>query len=264
MELRAVRRLEPPTSIEEARSTMVESREAADILVQHLFAGETQAIAGIEYASTYHLAVGRSGGDIVDAFPLADGSISLVVADISGKGPRASVQAALVKHSLRAFASAGMSPSEALERLDRLYSETTAFERSESFVTVFVGRLSPDRRTLAYASAGHDVVAIGQPARGATLADVTGAAIGIMPAFSITERACAVSDGTLLVLATDGVTEARRGEEFFGTDGFLETVDRHADDDVRTIARSVGECALAFADGVLRDDSAILVVRVRD
>lgn len=240
---------------------MPSSREAADVLVQHLFASAKRSVPGIEYAADYRLAIGRSGGDIVDVFPLSDGSVSLVVADIAGKGPQASVQAALVKYALRAYASAALSPAESLERLDTLYGETTRFEESNSFVTVFAGRLTADRRTLRYASAGHEVVALKQPEASAALLDVTGGAVGVLPIFTIGERVREIEAGALLVLATDGVSESRSGNRFFGTDGFLDAIDRHASEPAADVSRRIGEAALAFADGVARDDCAVLAIR---
>ena len=117
--------------------------EAAKVLVEHLFAQNNIAIAGISYAVTYKLAEGPTGGDIVDVYQYDNNSIAFSIADISGKGPHAAVNAALIKFGLRAYSSEGLTPERVIRALDRLYLENNAFEKADSFASVFFGIVDP-------------------------------------------------------------------------------------------------------------------------
>jgi Stage II sporulation protein E (SpoIIE) len=113
------------------------TEEAAKVLVEHLFAQSDLTIPGISYAVGYKLAEGPTGGDIVDLYHFDNDAVAFAIADISGKGPRAAFNAALIKFGLRAYASVGMTPERVIQALDRLYLENNAFERTESFASVF-------------------------------------------------------------------------------------------------------------------------------
>jgi len=100
---------------------------AAQVLVEHLFSTTDARIPGINYAVAYRLAEQFIGGDIVDVYHFDNHSVALSIADISGKGARAAVHAALIKYGLRAFSSHGVTPERALRSLDRLYLDNNTF-----------------------------------------------------------------------------------------------------------------------------------------
>ena len=152
---------------------------AAKVLVEHLFARSSHEIAGIDYAVGYRLAHGLTGGDIVDVYHFDNGAVSFSIADISGKGSQAAIHAALVKYGLRAYASQGLTAERVLRSLDRLYIENTAFERIESFASVFFGIVDSSRRTMSYASGGHEAAAICVPGAKPRLLDPTAPLIGV-------------------------------------------------------------------------------------
>lgn len=155
-----------------------------------------------------------------------------------------------------------MPPGESLRHLDRLYRETTRFEESNSFATIFAASISPSRTHLTYASAGHEVVAVKRPGERAAMLEVTGPAIGIFDDFFIEERRIALPQGSLLALATDGVSESRNGDAFFGIDGFLASIDRNAGAPASDLATRIGDDAFAFSDRAAHDDVAILIARL--
>jgi len=241
-----------------------ESREAAEVLVEHLFAPTPVPVAGIAYAIHYRLAEGRAGGDLVDVYGFDNASVAFTVADISGKGTRAAIQAAMVKYGLRAYASEGFNPEKVLRSLDRLYLENTAFDQTESFATVFFGHLDAERTTMTYASAGHESVVLVPPDGEPVILDVTAPAVGVFEdqQHLFKQRNVALAPGALLVAVTDGITESRRGRrEFFGMERFLDVVREQRDAQVDVVARTIADRALAFSDRPAHDDIAILVVR---
>ncbi len=242
-----------------------ESREAAEVLVEHLFAPVPVPVPGIAYAIHYRLAEGRAGGDLVDVYGFDNASVAFTVADISGKGTRAAVQAAMVKYGLRAYASEGFNPEKVLRSLDRLYLENTAFELTESFATVFFGHLDAERSMMTYASAGHEGVVLVPPGGEPVVLDVTAPAVGVFEdqQHLFKQRSVAIAPGTLLVAVTDGITESRRGRrEFFGMERCLDVLREQRDAQVDVVARTLADRALAFSDRPAHDDIAILVVRI--
>lgn len=238
---------------------------AAKVLVEHLFARSSNQIAGVDYAVGYRLAHGLTGGDIVDVYHFDNGAVSFSIADISGKGSQAAVHAALVKYGLRAYASQGLTAEHVLRALDRLYLENAAFERIESFASVFFGVVDVSRRSFSYASGGHEAAALFVPGDPPRLLDPTAPLIGVFDDqhHLFRQRHVELPPGALLVTTTDGVTEARSDSgEFFGIERFLETAAELAEAPPQTIVEALIARAEAHAGTRgLHDDVAVLVAR---
>jgi serine phosphatase RsbU (regulator of sigma subunit) len=147
----------------------------------------------------------RVGGDVYDVYRLDDDCTLIVVADVSGKGLTAAVDAMFVRFALRALASEAPVPDEVVQRFDRLYRD--AGGTPESFVTLFVGVHDRRTETLTYANAGHEACWI-RRGRELTMLAPTGALIGVGPS-AFGAATTPLGPGDLLVLATDGLTEAR-------------------------------------------------------
>ena len=238
---------------------------AAEILIEHLFANTDAQIPGISYSVAYRLAEVHIGGDIVDVYHFDNNSVALSVADISGKGARAAVHAALIKYGLRALSSHGLTPERALRSLDRLYLENNNFEESDSFATVFFCLIDPRRKVLTYASAGHEPVLIVHPDKSIQVLAPTAPLIGVFDDqhHLFTQDVASISSGSLLVATTDGVTESRNAAgELFGMERFIEVVRAHADGDVIDVTKAVLDSAQAFSHTGIVDDMAILAARI--
>lgn len=241
-----------------------ESGDAARALVKHIFPTRLHKMSGIETALTYAIpGVGNQvGGDIIDAFSLANGSATFAIADITGKGAAAAVNAALVKYAMRAYASEGFYPEKVLRSLNRLYIENNAHEQSESYLTAFFGLVDPERRTLTYASAGHEPAIVCRPGQPPFVLPPTAPMIALCndDELPFSQATVPLQAGTVLVLTTDGITEMRSPEgEPFGIDRLTDCACRHVHRSVEQQAeRLLGE-ALRFGRGRCDDDIAILV-----
>lgn len=244
-----------------------EERLASEVLIRHLFANVPRAIDGIEYHVEYALAEGAVGGDIVDVYHFDNGNVALSIADISGKGATAAIHAALVKYGLRCYTSEGLTAERVLRSLDRAYIENNAFERTESFASVFLGILDHDRRAMTYACAGHEPVLLCHPHDGIEVLTPTAPLIGVFDDqhHLFKQRHVEIVPGTILVATTDGVTEARSASgELFGMDRLISSARRAV---VKaSAAKDVTDSLLidvdAFCGGQLRDDIAMLAVRI--
>ena len=254
----------PLASLQFGGSSTIPNSQAAQVLVQHLFARADAPIAGIEYAVGYQLAHGLTGGDIVDVYHFDNDAVSFSIADISGKGTEAAVHAALVKYGLRAYASHGLTPECVLRSLDRFYIENNTFERIESFATVFFGMIDTSRRMMCYASGGHEAAAVIVPGEKARTIPPTAPLIGVFDDqhHLFKQSYIELPPGTLFVATTDGITEARAPDRsFFGMESFLEMIEEFAEAPVERITRALIERARAFSHDHLHDDIAVVAAR---
>ncbi len=237
---------------------------AAQVLIEHLFANTDTAIPQVSYAVSYRLAEEFIGGDIVDVYHFDNDCVAFAIADISGKGARAAVHAALIKYGLRAYSSLGLTPEAVLRAMDRLYLENNTFEKIESFASVFFAVADPTRRTLTFANAGHEAVLIVSPAGAVSVLKPTAPLIGVFDDqhYLFKQEAIPIEKDTVLVATTDGVTEARTaGGDFFGMDRFIAAVEAAHDQPPAEIVKRVVEDVQDFSNQRLRDDIAIVAVR---
>ncbi len=237
---------------------------AAKVLVEHLFARGNRDVPGVEYAVGYQLSHGLTGGDIVDVYHFDNDAVSFSIADISGKGTEAAIHAAMVKYGLRAYASHGLTPEGVLRAMDRLYLENMAFERIESFASVFFAMVDPLRRMMTYASGGHEAAAVIVPGERARTLDPTAPIVGVFDDqhHLFKQSYVELPPGTVFVATTDGITEARAPDRtFFGMDGFLTTVEELAEAPVDLIVEALIERARAYSHDNLRDDVAVVAAR---
>jgi serine phosphatase RsbU (regulator of sigma subunit) len=242
-----------------------EERRASEVLIRHLFSHTARHIDGLEYDVAYRLSEGAVGGDIVDVYHFDNGNVALSIADIAGKGAQASIHAALVKYGIRCYASEGLTAERVIRSLDRAYLENNAFERTESFATVFVGLLDVGRRSMSYASAGHEPVILCHPHQRPALLEPTAPLIGVYDDQHHLFRQSVIDmiPGSLLIATTDGFTEARNAQrEFFGTDRLLDAVAGSAHLPVSEIIASLLEQLEHFTAGQIHDDIALLAARI--
>jgi serine phosphatase RsbU (regulator of sigma subunit) len=238
--------------------------EAAKVLVEHLFAQNDVAIPGISYAVTYRLAEVQTGGDIVDVYHYDNGAVACSIADISGKGSRAAVNAALIKFGLRAYSSEGLTPERVIRAMDRLYLENTGFDGVESFASVFFGLIDPTRRMMTYSNAGHEPIVLVFPDGLTKVLNPTAPLIGVFDDqhHLFTQDFIDLPPGTLFVGATDGVTEARDADgDFYGMDRFVAAARAARTLPEADIVASIVSDVQAFSPYKQRDDIAIVAVR---
>ncbi|MEY2463324.1 MAG: phosphoserine phosphatase RsbU/P [Acidimicrobiaceae bacterium] len=216
-------------------------------------------VPGIELASAYRAAGEGNdvGGDFYDVFELADGRWALALGDVCGKGPEAAALTALARYTLRAAAMRSASPGAVLH----LLNEAIQRQHPESFCTVAYAVLDAERRRLTLASGGHpDVLLVGSTGE-VTALEAGGPLLGPLPDWKGVERAVDLATGDVLVLYSDGVTEARRGQDFFGDERLSAVISDAAGLDAASIVARIETAVLDFA-GALSDDLAILVARV--
>jgi phosphoserine phosphatase RsbU/P len=253
----------------EVNSLELTSDSAARILVEHLFEQHFLPIPGVDIGTAYVLAddQARVGGDLIDIYQFNNGSAAISIADISGKGMKAAAQAALVKYGLRAYVSSGLTPAQALRCLNVLYLETSAFDRAdrESFVSVFLGIIDPERKIMTYASAGHDpAIFMSSNNPPITLAP-TAPIIGVFEESQklFHQRSVYLQPGiSTLILGTDGLTEARSpAGDFISREDLMTRIETNRERSAQAHADDLLDAAFEFCGRKPQDDIAIIAAR---
>lgn len=200
------------------------------------------------------------GGDLFDIYRLDDNRALVLVADVSGKGFTAAVETARVKYSVRTLAEDSVDPALVLQKFNRAFMRPGS--DPESFVTVFAGILDDRDMTLAYASAGHPQAFL-RRGTAVRMLEVTGPVIGLSADSTFGGGRLELHAGDTLVLATDGLTEARNSEGVMIGEVGVDKWIREAGDDPNQIAAELVRRVERYAGGRIADDLALLVIKVK-
>jgi len=144
------------------------------------------------------------GGDWYDYFPLQDGRLAVVLADVSGKGMGAALLMSSTRTILRLVAETGLPPGEVLSRVNSILLKDFP---TAKFVTMVYGLLDPRKRSIVFANAGHLYPLLVDSSGTHFLETDAGLPLGIREG-SFSERAVEMASGNRLVFYSDGVTEA--------------------------------------------------------
>ncbi|HET9689787.1 MAG TPA: PP2C family protein-serine/threonine phosphatase [Acidimicrobiales bacterium] len=218
---------------------------------------ELPPIEGFELGRVYEPGTGLMAGDFYDVYPTGRHRLAVVIGDVAGHGIEPSITAFQVKYLLRNFLSQYRDPAQALEELNKVLSVTG---RPEDLVSVCVAVFDTDASTLRYASAGHPAAWLWHDAEMRALR-ATGPLLTLDPNGTYHSRELPLRPGDLLLLYTDGLAEARSGDQLFGEDRIAAVVRRDPGQEATTLAKVLLEAARDFAAAPLNDDVAILVVR---
>jgi serine phosphatase RsbU (regulator of sigma subunit) len=218
-------------------------------------------IAGWDVAAFYR-AARQVGGDFYDFFLLRDGEWGMVVADVADKGVPAALFMALTRTLIRVAAMSRTSPAETLTRVNEL---VLADSHADMFVTVFYMVLNPETGALRYVSGGHNPPVCIQARDGAAeMLAGRGLAVGVLDDVSYDEFSQEVAPGDVVVLYTDGVTEAVDSrEEEFGVDRLVREARSYRDYVAADIVAHIVSAVDAFASGEPQFDDLTLVVLKR-
>ncbi len=171
------------------------------------------SIPGLELAAHYQTSQ-WAGGDYYDFFELPDGRWGLLIADVSGHGTPAAVMMAILHSLAHGHPGHPEPPSALLEHVNKQLSARYTAE-NEVFVTAFYGIYDPARREFSYSCAGHNPPQLKRCSLGClvdSLEDVGGPPLGLFEEVEYPQAQVTLRPGDVLVLYTDGVTEAMNSE----------------------------------------------------
>lgn len=218
---------------------------------------ELPSMQGFEVGSVYEPGSGSMAGDFYDIYPIGDTRLAAVIGDVAGHGIEPSITAFQVKYLLRVFLRQYRDPAQALEELNALLSTQN---KPEDFVSMCVAVFDQVAGTLRFASAGHPAAWVWHDGEVRALRS-TGPMLTLDPKGTFISREVPLEPGDLLLMYTDGLAEARQGEELFGEERIGAMLRRDPGRDADTLCKALLEAAQDFSASALSDDVAILAIR---
>jgi PAS domain S-box-containing protein len=250
-------------AIENAR-LYTERARIAHLLQVKLLPERLPEIPGARVAARYRAAgeLNEVGGDFYDVFARSAAEWALVVGDVSGKGAEAAAITALARYTLRAAALEDGPPSNALQRLNQAM---LAHDDSSQFATVVLAYAAagPDGgMEVRFALGGHPPPLVLRRDGSVEAPGAFGTILGATPDAELTDAELQLSAGDVLVLYTDGVTEAGARTMPFGQDGLARLLQRLAGEPPEAVVGAVEQAVVDAQPGEPRDDIAVVALSV--
>ena len=239
------------------REELLDRAEVGRIVQEGLLAHIPKKTADLEIAHVYVSARERAqlGGDFLDFFE-TDGCTTFVIGDLSGHGVEAAADSVMLRSLFKGFMRENPDLTDAMTRLNRVLMKELA---DDQFATALALSYDVSGR-VSLVSAGHPYpfVCDGGACR---LVELDGTALAVDSASTYVSTQISLEPGGLLVAYTDGLTEARRQQVFFGDEGVIRAINEVADVSARGVAEHVVDESLRHAGGKFTDDVAVLVLK---
>ncbi len=213
----------------------------------------------LEYAGTC-IQVKEVGGDYYDFLDMGPHRLGIVLADISGKGIAAALLMANLQANLRSqYAIALEDPGKLLRSVNRLFYENTPDDR---YATLFYADYEEANKRLRYVNCGHNPPILLRADGEVDRLAATGTVLGLFEKWQCATRETALFRGDLLVIYSDGVTEAmNRDDEEFGEARFLESLRDNRSLAPAALLRKVVSVVQEFTGGRQTDDLTLVIAR---
>lgn len=208
------------------------------------------------------------GGDFFDVIPLEVMPISssrtgIMIADVSGKGVPAALFMALSRIVVRVTAMWFKKPSEVISFANPIIANNS---KTGMFVTLFYGIIDNETRTLTYVNAGHNPpLVLRKKTGGIEELPLTGIAVGALEDAEYTQQEIPLAPGDVMVLYTDGITEAvNEREEMFDLSRLIETIRKNSDSSSQELADEIIRSVFSFSGTQPQfDDITLMVVKAK-
>ncbi len=241
--------------------TFEENYHIAQLIHRSLLPSHVPTARDVEFGFQY-LPSQEISGDYYDFLEMR-GKIGITIADVSGKGTSAAIFTAQGKYACKAYAMLESDPQKVLELLNRFMVESTP---TEKFISLFYGVLDTKKKEFVYSNAGHLPPIVYRAAtKQCRYLNVPGLLIGINEDAEFSKRSISLHQGDILLLYTDGVTEARNeSREIFGTERLEEILIENATHPAQVIANRVLGTVRQYAHRRnLEDDITVVVVKIK-
>ncbi|HEY3940526.1 MAG TPA: SpoIIE family protein phosphatase [Bryobacteraceae bacterium] len=232
---------------------------------ERLFPQSHPEIAGVEYFGTCRPAQ-QVGGDYYDFLELPGRGLGLAIGDVSGKGVPASLLMATLQASLRGRALSGDGSIDCLmANVNKLVHAASSANR---YATFFYAQYEAGARRLTYVNAGHNPpMLLRQNGSGTEVVrlEAGGPPVGLFAEAAYESSLLELRGGDVLVLFTDGISEAMNGaDEEWGEDRLLESITKSWEAAPNEMVTAIFRAADEFTLGAPQhDDMTIVTLRVR-
>jgi sigma-B regulation protein RsbU (phosphoserine phosphatase) len=224
---------------------------------QALFPKQFPTDGGLEFSAVC-VPAGGIGGDYYDVLERRDGRLAFAIADISGKGIPAAILMSNVHAALRALYDAGLPAGELCSQLNRHLHRVT---EGTKFATAFYAEWSEQDRCLTYVNAGHPAPILLGTSSGQLL-QTGGPPLGVFPDTEFQVGRLLLQRGDMMVLYSDGITDAgENSEREFGQARLEATVKEHCAAPLDEIRQHILTAVRDWAGHEVEDDMTLLLVR---
>ncbi|MBW2408438.1 MAG: PP2C family protein-serine/threonine phosphatase [Deltaproteobacteria bacterium] len=233
---------------------------------QNLLPNNDPQIAGLDISgkSKYCDETGGDYYDFLEAGDSANGKIGIVIGDVSDHGIPSALLMATVRAQIRQRCSASGNIGHVVADVNSRLAHDV--KESGRFMTLFYAEIDRPRGIIRWVNAGHDPAVLFDPAKNAfrELNGGSNLALGVMEDSQYTEAQHEITSGQILVMATDGVWEARNSEgEMYGKDRLHQVIRENTSAAAAEIQTAVFESVRRFRSNVpLEDDMTLVVVKV--
>lgn len=210
--------------------------------------------------SAYNFSTEEVSGDYYDWVRIYDDQIGLVLADVSGKGVPAALLMAFLRASLRAATHVGYAPHISMAKVNYLLWES--IERNQ-YVTAFYGILDAPNRTLSFTNAGQNPPVLLDAGGNARFIEQGGLPLGMFEHTRYHEYFLTIEPGEMLVLYTDGATEAMSltGEEF-GRERLAQAIQASRNVSAKELIATLHQEVIEWTGGLgAHDDITFFVIK---
>jgi serine phosphatase RsbU (regulator of sigma subunit) len=244
--------------IEQSEKLMELELSQASEIQQTLLPAAAPRFEGFDLAGL-NICCRTVGGDYFDFLPYADGRMGLVVGDVSGKGLPAALLMSSLQARVQMLRETMPQPDQAVTILNRSISERCP---PGKFITFFFGLLNSDG-TFEYANAGHNYPLVLRANGQVEQLLGNGMIMGLFPSVFYPLNAMRLEPGDLLVLYSDGVTEASDERDMeFGEDGLAEFLRRFGHFGCQDLVQKLVQCVAHYhGSPSFADDFTVLFVK---
>jgi sigma-B regulation protein RsbU (phosphoserine phosphatase) len=249
----------------EERHQLESELELAQDVQKTLLPQEVPNIPGLEIAA-FSRPAQIVGGDYFDFVDFSNGLHGLAIADVAGHGVSASLHMASIQALLRTLVPINKSPAEVMRQVHKLFIHNIRFE---TFVTFFIGAFDASTKTLTFSNAGHQPPLVlhknKSKKESVEMLRPTGAAIGLVEEAEFAEKTIELHEEDLLVLYTDGVTEAvNLQNQEFGRERLIKLGQHVNNVPVKQMVQEIRKGLEEFSEGKpLADDTTIVICKIK-
>ena len=202
------------------------------------------------------------GGDYYDFIQIDDNNFAFCLGDVSGKGMSAAMLMSNVQATLRAQILSGVNSRETITRTNPVLFQNTD---STKFVTLFLGIVNIKSNEINYCNAGHNNPYYLDRNNQIKELDVGGLILGFQPDSSYLEGKIQFYPNEMIVLYSDGITEAMNDKnEEFGEERLIKLITEYKGEDIYKLIDRIIDEVKAFSEGVAQSDDITLMIIKRD
>ncbi len=216
-------------------------------------------IPGYQIAAT-NIPAKEVGGDYYDVIHLSESTYAICFGDVSGKGIPAGLVMSNLQATIRSLMLSADNPATIVRQTNKLIHATTT---ADKFITFFLCIMDVNQHKIIYCNAGHD-----KPLHFTNNSKIElesgGIPLGFMPDFDFTQNTLLLAEGDILVIYTDGVTEAmNQEEEEFGLEKLKEIILTNKNDSAESILEKILKAIEGHAAGAEQMDDITLILLKR-